>query len=124
MKNKVLIVIIVLFAALMLIAPFVAGQNLLTPKVLKDTWASETVSLSFSGRDKVTAVCGGKTVEGTYVNGTTGTRLVIWFDFGEGCPEELQSLESTRENYLVYSEGEDGNGKYMEIDGVKYYKQS
>lgn len=123
MKNKVLILIIVIFAALMLAAPFVAGRNLMTPKVLKDTWASETVSLSFSGRDEVTVVCGDVTVEGTYVNGTTGTKLVIWFDLGENCPEELQFLESTRENYLVYSEGEDDNGKYMEIDGVKYYKQ-
>jgi len=123
MKNKVLIAIIILFAALMLVAPFVAGRNLLTPKVLKNTWASETVSLSFSGRDQVTAVCGSETVEGIYVNGTTGTKLVIWFDFGENCPEELQFLESSRENYLVYSEGEDDGGKYMEIDGVKYYKQ-
>lgn len=123
MKNKVLILIIVIFAALMLAAPFVAGRNLMTPKVLKDTWASETVSLSFSGRDEVTVVCGDVTVEGTYVNGTTGTKLVIWFDLGENCPEELQFLESTRENYLVYSEGEDDSGKYMEIDGVKYYKQ-
>lgn len=124
MKNKVLILIIVIFAALMLAAPFVAGRNLLTPKVLKDTWESETVSLTFAGRDKVTAVCGDVTVEGTYVNGTTGTKLVIWFDLGENCPEALQFLESTRENYLVYSEGEDDSGKYMEIDGVKYYKQS
>lgn len=123
MKNKVLILIIVIFAALMLAAPFVAGRNLMTPKVLKDTWASETVSLSFSGRDEVTVVCGDVTVEGTYVNGTTGTKLVIWFDLGENCQEELQFLESTRENYLVYSEGEDDSGKYMEIDGVKYYKQ-
>ena len=123
MKNKVLILIIVIFAALMLAAPFVAGRNLMTPKVLKDTWASETVSLSFSGRDEVTVVCGDVTVEGTYVNGTTGTKLVIWFDLGENCPEELQFLESTRDNYLVYSEGEDDSGKYMEIDGVKYYKQ-
>lgn len=123
MKNKVLILIIVIFAALMLAAPFVAGRNLMTPKVLKNTWASETVSLSFSGRDEVTVVCGDVTVEGTYVNGTTGTKLVIWFDLGENCPEELQFLESTRENYLVYSEGEDDSGKYMEIDGVKYYKQ-
>lgn len=124
MKNKVLILIIVIFAVLMLAAPFVAGRNLLTPKVLKDTWASETASLTFAGRDEVTAVCGDMTVEGTYVNGTTGTKLVIWFDFGEDCPEELQFLESTRESYLVYSDGEDSNGKYMEIDGVKYYKQS
>lgn len=123
MKNKVLIAIVILFAALMLIAPFVAGRNLLTPKVLKGTWESETVSLSFSGRDRVTAVCGGETVEGIYVNGTTGTKLVIWFDFGENCPEALQFLESTRESYLAYSEGEDNSGKYMEIDGVKYYKQ-
>lgn len=123
MKNKVLILIIVIFAVLMLAAPFVAGRNLLTPKVLKDTWASETVSLTFAGRDKVTALCGGETVEGTYVNGTTGTKLVIWFDFGKNCPEGLQFLESTRESYLVYSEGEDNGGKYMEIDGVKYYKQ-
>lgn len=123
MKNKVLIAIIILFAALMLVAPFVAGRNLLTPKVLKNTWASETVSLSFSGRDQVTAVYGDETVEGTYVNGTTGTKLVIWFDFGKNCPEGLQFLESTRESYLVYSEGEDNGGKYMEIDGVKYYKQ-
>lgn len=123
MKNKVLILIIVIFAALMLAAPFVAGRNLLTPKVLKDTWETESVSLTFSGRDEVTVVCGDVTVEGTYVNGTTGTKLVIWFDLGENCPEELQFLESTRENYLVYSEGEDDNGKYMEIDGVKYYKQ-
>ena len=124
MKNKVLIAVIILLAELMLSAPFVAGQNLLTPKVLKDAWASETVSLSFSGRDQVTAVCGEKTVEGTYVNGTTGTKLVIWFDFGENYPEELQSLESTRENYLVYSEGEDNNGKYLEINGATSYKQS
>lgn len=123
MKNKVLILIIVVFAALMLAAPFVAGRNLMTPKVLKDTWSSDAVSLTFTGRSGVTAVCGDVTVEGTYVNGTTGTKLVIWFDLGEDCPEELQFLVSTRENYLVYSEGEDNNGKYMEIDGVKYYKQ-
>lgn len=123
-KNIVLISLVVLLAVMMIAAPFVAGTNLLTPKVLKNTWVSDTVSLTFTDRDGVTAVCGDVTVEGTYVNGTTGTKLVIWFDLGESCPEQLKFLESTRENYLVYSEGEDQNGKYMEIDGVKYYKQS
>ena len=123
MKNKVLIAIIVLYALVMLAGPVVSGKNLLTPKVLKNTWESEEVSLSFSGRDKVTVTCGDTTLEGTYVNGTTGTTLVIWFDLGDSCPEELKFLESTREDYLPYSVGEDATGEYMEIDGVKYYKK-
>ena len=123
MKNKVLIAIIVLYALVMLAAPFVSGENLLTPKVLKDTWESEAVSLSFSGRDKVTVTCGSSTLEGTYTNGTTGTTLVIWFDLGDNCPEELTFLEGTRENYLPYTVGQDDSGDYMEIGGVKYYKK-
>lgn len=123
MKNKVLVAIIALYAVVMFIAPFVSGKNLLTPKVLRNTWESSEVSMTFSGRDKVTVTCGGTTVEGTYVNGTTGTTLVIWFDLGENCPDSLDFLESTRENYLTYSVGEDATGDYMEIDGVKYYKK-
>lgn len=123
MKNKVLVAIIVVYAIIMLAGPLVSGKNLLTPKVLKHTWESESVSLTFSGRDKVSVTCGDVTIEGTYVNGTTGTTLVIWFDLGENCPEQLQFLESTREDYLKYSTGEDEAGDYMEIDGVKYYKK-
>lgn len=123
MKNKALIFIIVVFTVLLIAAPFVSGQNPLTPRVLKDTWVSDTVTLTFSGRDEVTFVCGDKTVEGGYVNGTTGTTLVIWFDLGDNCPEELKFLESTREDFLPYSTGTDTTGEYMEIDGVKYYKQ-
>ena len=123
MKNKVLIAIIVLYAVIMLLGPVVSGKNLLTPKVLKNTWESENVSMTFSGRDRVEITCDGTTAEGTYVNGTTGTTLVIWFDLGENCPAELQFLESTREDYLPYSVGKDETGSYMEIDGVKYYKK-
>ena len=122
MKNKVLIAIIALYAVIMFMAPFISGKNDLTPRVLKNTWESESVSLSFSGRDKVTVSNGSVTVEGNYVNGTTGTTLVIWFDLGEGCPEALQFLESSREEYFTYTVGEDAAGDYMEIDGVKYYK--
>ena len=123
MKNKVLIAIIALYAVIMLLGPVVSGKNDLTPKVLKHTWASESVSMTFSGRDQVSVTCGDATVEGTYVNGTTGTTLVIWFDLGENCPEALQFLESTREEYLTYSVGEDDSGDYMEIGGIKYYKK-
>ena len=123
MKNKVLVAIIVLYALVMLAGPFVSGKNLLTPKVLKDTWASDSISLSFSGRDQVTVTWGDTTLEGTYVNGTTGTTLAIWFDLGENCPEELAFLESSREDFLPYTVGEDASGDYMEIDGIKYYKQ-
>lgn len=122
MKNKVLIAIIALYALIMFMAPFIAGKNDLTPRVLKNTWESESVSLSFSGRDKVTVSNGSVTVEGNYVNGTTGTTMVIWFDLGENCPEELKFLESSREEYLTYTVGEDATGNYMEIDGTKYYK--
>lgn len=122
MKNKVLIAIIALYAVIMFMAPFISGKNDLTPRVLKNTWESESVSLTFSGRDKVTVSNGSVTVEGNYVNGTTGTTLVIWFDLGEGCPEALQFLESSREDYLTYTVGEDDTGNYMEIDGIKYYK--
>ena len=122
MKNKVLIAIIALYAVIMFMAPFISGKNDLTPRVLKNTWESESVSLTFSGRDKVTVSNGTVTVEGNYVNGTTGTTLVIWFDLGEGCPEALQFLESSREDYLTYTVGEDDTGNYMEIDGIKYYK--
>ena len=122
MKNKVLIAIIALYAVIMFMAPFISGKNDLTPRVLKNTWESESVSLTFSGRDKVTVSNGSVTVEGNYVNGTTGTTLVIWFDLGEGCPEALQFLESSREDYLTYTVGEDDTGNYMEIDGTKYYK--
>ena len=76
MKNKVLIAIIALYAVIMFMAPFISGKNDLTPRVLKNTWESESVSLSFSGRDKVTVSNGSVTVEGNYVNGTTGTTLV------------------------------------------------
>ena len=103
MKNKVLIAIIALYALIMFMAPFIAGKNDLTPRVLKNTWESESVSLSFSGRDKVTVSNGSVTVEGNYVNGTTGTTMVIWFDLGENCPEELKFLESSREEYLTYT---------------------
>ncbi len=123
MKNKVLVAIIVVYAIIMLAGPFVSGKNLLTPKVLKHTWESESISMTFSGRDKVSITCGDVTLEGNYVNGTTGTTLVIWFDLGANCPEQLQFLESTREDYLKYSTGEDEAGDYMEIDGVKYYKK-
>ena len=122
MKNKVLIAIIALYAVIMFIAPFISGKNDLTPRVLRNTWESESVSLTFSGRDKVTVSNGSVTVEGHYVNGTTGTTLVIWFDLGEGCPEALQFLESSREEYFTYTVGEDAAGDYMEIDGIKYYK--
>ena len=122
MKNKVLIAIIALYAVIMFMAPFISGKNDLTPRVLKNTWESESVSLTFSGRDKVIVSNGSVTVEGNYVNGTTGTTLVIWFDLGEGCPEALQFLESSREDYLTYTVGEDDTGNYMEIDGIKYYK--
>ena len=122
MKNKVLIAIIALYAVIMFMAPFISGKNDLTPRVLKNTWESESVSLTFSGRDKVTVSDGSVTVEGNYVNGTTGTTLVIWFDLGEGCPEALQFLESSREDYLTYTVGKDDTGNYMEIDGIKYYK--
>ena len=122
MKNKVLIAIIALYAVIMFMAPFISGKNDLTPRVLKNTWESESVSLTFSGRDKVIVSNGTVTVEGNYVNGTTGTTLVIWFDLGEGCPEALQFLESSREDYLTYTVGEDDTGNYMEIDGIKYYK--
>lgn len=124
MKNKGMILAVVILAVLMISAPIVAGQNLMTPRVLKGTWASDAVSLTFEGRDKATAVCGDITAEGTYINGTTGTKLVIWFDFGENCPDTLKLLESSRQDYLVYATGEDQQGDYMEIDGVKYYKQS
>ena len=76
MKNKVLIAIIALYAVIMFMAPFISGKNDLTPRVLKNTWESESVSLTFSGRDKVTVSDGSVTVEGKYVNGTTGTTLV------------------------------------------------
>ena len=123
MKNKGLVFIIVVFAVVMLAAPLICGPSTTVPKVLKDTWVSEEVSLTFSGRDEVKAVWGDKVVEGTYINGTTGTYFVIWMDLGEECPEELQFLESTREDYLIYAHGEDETGEYMEIDGVKYYKE-
>ena len=122
MKNKVLIAIIALYAVIMFMAPFISGKNDLTPRVLKNTWESESVSLSFSGRDKVTVSNGSVTVEGNYVNGTTGTTLVIWFDLGENCPEALAFLQSTREEYFTYTVGEDATGDYMEIGGTKYYK--
>ena len=122
MKNKVLIAIIALYAVIMFMAPFISGKNDLTPRVLKNTWESESVSLSFSGRDKVTVSNGSVTVEGNYVNGTTGTTRVIWFDLGENCPEALAFLQSSREEYFTYTVGEDATGDYMEIGGTKYYK--
>lgn len=122
MKNKVLIAIIALYAVIMFMAPFISGKNDLTPRVLKHTWESESVSLTFSGRDKVTVSNGSVTVEGKYVNGTTGTTLVIWFELGENCPEALEFLQGSRENYLTYTVGEDATGDFMEIGGTKYYK--
>ena len=122
MKNKVLIAIIALYAVIMFMAPFISGKNDLTPRVLKNTWESESVSLTFSGRDKVTVSDGSVTVEGKYVNGTTGTTLVIWFELGENCPEALEFLQGSRENYLTYTVGEDATGDFMEIGGTKYYK--
>ena len=122
MKNKVLIAIIALYAVIMFMAPFISGKNDLTPRVLKITWESESVSLTFSGRDKVTVSDGSVTVEGKYVNGTTGTTLVIWFELGENCPEALEFLQGSRENYLTYTVGEDATGDFMEIGGTKYYK--
>lgn len=122
--NIVLAIIIGCFVLAMLAAPFIAGPSSIAPKVLSGTWVSETVSLTFSGMEDVKAVCGEETAEFIYTNGTTGTNLVIWFDLEENCPEEFDFLKSSRENYLVYSEGEDQGGAYLEIDGVKYYKQS
>ena len=124
LKQNLSIVIIAIVAAIaILAAPFICGQNPLTPRVLKDTWASSEITLTFSARDEVKVEYGDVVVEGTYTNGTTGQNLVIWMELGEDCPEELKFFEGDRENYLKYSVGKDETGKYMEIDGVKYYKQ-
>lgn len=123
LKENISIVIIGIIAAIAIIAaPFICGPSQTVPKVLADTWKSEEITLTFSGWDEVKVEYGDVVIEGTYTNGTTGQNFVIWMDLGD-CPEELEFFEGDRENYLIYSEGEDGNGKYMEIDGVKYYKQ-
>ena len=121
-QNKSIVIIAIIAAIAILAAPFICGPSHMVPKVLKDTWKSEDITLTFSARDEVKVEYGDVVIEGKYTNGTTGQNLVIWMDLGD-CPEELEFFEGDRENYLIYSEGEDGNGKYMEIDGVKYYKQ-
>lgn len=121
-ENRSIVIIGIIAAIAILAAPFICGPNPMVPKVLKNTWKSEEITLTFSARDEVKVEYGDVVIEGTYTNGTTGQNLVIWMDLGD-CPEELEFFEGDRENYLIYSEGEDENGKYMEIDGVKYYKQ-
>lgn len=117
--KKSFVVLSVIWVLLLAGAVILAGHNDHIPYRFDGTYASDTVSFTFSGHDSVTAVCGDVTAEGTYMNGTTGTVLVVWMDFGEDCPEEFQHFVGDRENYLVYTVGED----YLEIDGVKYYKQ-
>lgn len=121
-KDIGYMILVAVFAVLIIAAPFITGKSKTAPKVLHHNWASDTVELTFSGRDKVVAVVDGKEYEGTYVNGTTGSNLVIWMHF-ENAPESLAFLESTRENYLIYSEVSDNSGHYMLIDGVKYFRK-
>ena len=116
---KSFIIISIVWTILLAMSAIFAGTNENIPHRFAGTYASDTVTLTFSGEVDVTAVCGDKTVTGTYMNGTTGTKLVVWMDFGEDCPEEFQYLVGDRENYLVYMVGDD----YLEIDGVKYYKK-
>ena len=121
-ENKSIVIIAIIAAIAILAAPFICGPSHMVPKVLKDTWKSEEITLTFSARDKVKVEYGDVVIDGKYTNGTTGQNLVIWMDLGD-CPEELAFFEGDRENYLIYSEGEDETGKFMEIDGVKYYRQ-
>ena len=116
---KSFIVIGTVWAILLFLAAIFAGTNENIPHRFDGTYASDTVTFTFSGSDKVTAVYGDVTATGTYMNGTTGTKLVVWMDFGDSCPEEFQHFVGDRENYLVYTVGDN----YLEIDGVKYYKQ-
>lgn len=117
--KKTFVILSAIWILMLAGAIVLAGHNDNIPYRFDGTYASDTVSFTFSGHDDVTAVCGDVTVEGTYMNGTTGTKLVVWMDFGENCPEEFQHFVGDREHYLVYTVGED----YLEIDGVKYYKQ-
>ncbi|MBQ5953045.1 MAG: hypothetical protein IJL47_03240 [Lachnospiraceae bacterium] len=121
-KDIGYIILVAVFAVLVIAAPFITGKSKTAPKVLHHTWASDTVELTFSGKDKVVAVVDGNEYEGTYVNGTTGTNLVIWMHF-DNAPDSLSFLESTRENYLIYSEVSDDSGHYMLIDGIKYFRK-
>ena len=117
--KKTFTILSVIWILLLVATVFLSGHNDRIPYRFDGTYASDTISFTFSGHDNVTAVCGDVTVEGTYMNGTTGTKLVVWMDFGDNCPEALQHFVGDREHYLVYTVGED----YLEIDGVKYYKQ-
>ena len=116
---KSFIIIAVIWAILLAMAGIFAGTNEHIPHRFSGTYASDTVSFTFSGKESVTAVCGDVTATGTYMNGTTGTKLVVWMDFGDNCPEEFQHFVGDRENYLVYTVGDD----CLVIDGVTYYKQ-
>ena len=121
MKNtkRTFVILSAIWIVLLIIAFVTAGHNDKIPYRFDGTYASDEISFTFSGKEKVVATCGDVTVEGTYMNGTTGTKLVVWMDFGDNCPEQLQRFVGDREHYLVYTVGED----YLEIDGVKYYKQ-
>lgn len=117
--KKVFAIMSVIWVLMLGGAVILAGHNDNIPYRFDGTYASDEISFAFSGKEKVVATCGDVTVEGTYMNGTTGTKLVVWMDFGDNCPEALQHFVGDREHYLVYTVGED----YLEIDGVKYYKQ-
>lgn len=121
--KKVFVIMSAIWLVMLIGAGILAGHNDHIPYRFDGTYASEDISFTFSGKEDVVAICGDVTAEGTYMNGTTGTKLVVWMDFGENCPEQLQHFEGDRENYLVYIVSEDAGGDYLEIDGVKYYKQ-
>lgn len=78
---KSFIIIGTIWAILLFLAATFAGTNENIPHRFSGTYASDTVTFTFSGSDKVTAVCGDVTATGTYMNGTTGTKLVVWIRY-------------------------------------------